>query len=158
VHALLASKARSTAVFLDLKSAFDVVDHQRLDTKLAARGCPASLRPLIQSLMFVHLRSRILINGQITGWFSRSCGVHQGSPLSPWLFNLFIDDLLYLVNADITGIPICLFYADDGVIVTNSKTNLEEKLQIVENWTIQNAIFLNPPKCAVITSRSDPPA
>jgi hypothetical protein len=158
VHALLASKARSTAVFLDFKSAFDVVDHQRLDTKLAAHGCPASLRPLIQSLMFVHLKSRILINGQVTGWFSRSCGVLQGSPLSPWLFNLFIDDLLYLVNAGVTGIPICLFYADDGVIIINSKTDVREKLQIVECWTLHNAIFLNPAKCAVITSRSDLPA
>jgi hypothetical protein len=158
VHALLASRARSTAVFLDFKSAFDVIDHQRLDTKLAARGCPASLRPLIQSLIFVHLQSRILINGQVTGWFSRSCGVLQGSPLSPWLFNLFVDDLLYLVNADTAGIPICLFYADDGVIITNSKTDVGEKLRIVEKWTMVNAIFLNPAKCAVITSRSDLPA
>jgi hypothetical protein len=70
--------------------------------------------------MFVHLRSRILINGQVTAWFGRSCGVLQGSPLSPWLFNLFIDDLLYLVNAGTTGPPICLFYADGGVIIVNS--------------------------------------
>jgi hypothetical protein len=67
VHALLASKERSTALFLDLKSAFDVVDHQRLDAKLAARGCPSMVRSLIQHLMFVDLRSRILINGEVTG-------------------------------------------------------------------------------------------
>jgi retron-type reverse transcriptase len=157
VHALLASKTRSTVVFLDFKSAFDVVDHQRLDDKLAARGCPASLRLLIQSLMFVHLSSRILINGQVTEWFPRTCGAPQGSPLSPWLFNIFIDDLLYQVNADTPGIPVCLFYADDGAIIANSKTDVGEKLRIVEDWTIQNAIFLNPAKCGVITSRSDLP-
>jgi hypothetical protein len=157
VHALLSSKARSTAVFLDFKSAFDVVDHTRLDAKLAARGCPPSLRRLIQNLMFVHLRSRILINGQITEWFPRSCGVLQGSPFSPWLFNIFVDDLLYLVNAETVGPPICLFYADDGVIIVNSRTDLQEKLRVVEDWSRRNAIFLNPAKCAVITSRSDLP-
>jgi hypothetical protein len=157
VHALLSSKARSTAVFLDFKSAFDVVDHTRLDLKLAARGCPPPLRRLIQNLMFVHLRSRILINGQITEWFPRSCGVLQGSPFSPWLFNIFVDDLLYEVNALATGPPICLFYADDGVIIAHSKTDLGKVLHIVEEWIRQNAIFLNPANCAVITSRSDLP-
>jgi hypothetical protein len=155
VHAHLASKSTSFAVFLDFKSAFDVLNHQRLDNKLEARGCPASLRPLIQSLMFVHQESRILINGQVTEWFPRSRGVLQGSPLSPWLFNLFIDDLLCEVNSDVKGIPICLFYADDGVIIGDTTTKIHLKLRIVEDWTVRNAIFLNPLKCAVVTSRSD---
>ena len=157
VHGLLASKARSTAVFLDLKSAFDVVDHGRLDAKLAARGCPEWIRRLIQSLMFVHLESRLLINQQVTPWFSRSQGVLQGSPLSPWLFNLFIDDLLWELNADALKLPICLFYADDGVLLADAETDLEEKLGMIEQWTVRNAIFLNPTKCAVITSRPDFP-
>ena len=153
LHSLLVSKARSAVVFLDFKSAFDVLDHQRLDAKLEARGCPAPLRSLIQRLMFVQQKSRILINGQVSEWFSRSCGALQGSPLSPWLFNLFIDDLLYKVNTGISGIPICLFYADDGALVTNSKIDLSQKLKTVEDWTLENMLLLNPKKCAVITTR-----
>jgi hypothetical protein len=107
--------------------------------------------------MFVHLRSRILINGQITEWFPRSCSVLQGSPFSPWLFNVFVDDLLYQVNDPVPGPPICLFYADDGVIIVNSRTDLQEKLRLVEEWSRRNVIFLNPAKCAVITTRSDLP-
>lgn len=152
VHALLSSKARSTVVFLDFKSAFDVVDHDRLDAKLAMKGCPTVLRPLIRSLMFVHLESRILINGMVTDWFPRSRGVLQGSPLSPWLFNLFIDDLLYEVNAGVPGFPICFFYADDGTVITDSKVDIHQKLRTIECWTTRNAIFLNPAKCAVLTS------
>jgi hypothetical protein len=158
VHALLSSKSRSTALFLDFKSAFDVVDHQRLDAKLAGKGCPETIRSLIQNLMFRHLKSRILINGRVTDWFPRSRGALQGSPLSPWLFNLFVDDLLYQVNEHAPGIPLCLFYADDGVIVTDSKTNLAQLLRIVEDWTVENAIFLNPAKCAVVTSGANLPA
>lgn len=154
VHALLTSRARSTVLFLDFKSAFDVLDHRRLDNKLRARGCPASLQAIIQSLMFLQLQSRILINGRVTDWFPRSCGVLQGSPLSPWLFNLFVDDLLHLINANVVGIPLCLFYADDGVIITSSKTDIQQLLMLVEEWTVQNRIFLNPTKCAIVTSQT----
>jgi hypothetical protein len=154
VHALLSSRSRSTAVFLDFKSAFDVVDHQRLDAKLETRGCPATVRLLLQNLMFLNLRSRILINEKVTSWFRRLRGVLQGSPLSPWLFNLFVDDLLHQVNAQSPRMPLCLFYADDGAIIADSRTDLAGVIRMVEEWTVENAMFLNPTKCAVITTRS----
>jgi len=157
VHMLLTSKTRSTALFLDFKAAFDVVDHQRLDGKLARRGCPQVVRSLIQSLMFQGLKSRILINGRMTEWFGRSRGVLQGSPLSPWLWNLFVDDLLYQVNRQYPGLPLCLFYADDGVILASRQHDLVKLLRIVEDWSVENAIKLNPPKCGVVTSRTDLP-
>jgi hypothetical protein len=157
VHTLLVSGARSTAVFLDLKSAFDVIDHQQLDAKLATRGCPSTIRRLLRGLMFRHLESRILINQQMTPWFIRARGVLQGSPLSPWLFNLFIDDLLVEVNATTLGIPICLFYADDGVLLVDQTMDLPRILLLLEQWTLRNAIFLNPAKCAVVTAQLDLP-
>lgn len=132
VHMLLASKTRSTAVFLDFRSAFDVVDHYKLDAKLAQRGCPRAVRALLQDLMFCNLRSRVLINGQVTDWLPRSRGVLQGSPLSPWLFNIFVDDLLDQVNADAPTISLCLFYADDGAILPTAQTDLAMLLRIVE--------------------------
>lgn len=153
VHTLLRSRARSTVVFLDFKSAFDVLDHQLLDKKLSQRRCPPAVHSIIRHLMFNKLRSRLLINGQTTEWFPRTCGVLQGSPLSPWLFNLFIDDLLYEVNEGIQGVPICLFYADDGVIITNAQVDIVAKVRVVESWTRCNALQLNPKKCAIITAQ-----
>jgi hypothetical protein len=132
VHILLSSKVRSTVLFLDFKSAFDVIDHQQLDAKLSAKGCPPMIRMLIGNLMFLDLKSRILINGKVTNWFSRSYSVLQGSPLSPWLFNLFVDDLLYQVNTQAPGIPLCLFYTDNGVILTHANTDLAPLLRMVE--------------------------
>ena len=155
VHILLASRSRSTALFLDFKSAFDVIDHQRLDTKLAQKGCPHRIRRLIQSLMFSDLKSRILINGQVSDEVLRTRGVVQGSPLSPWLFNLFIDDLLDRVNMQSPGIPLCLFYADDGVILTDTQMDLAMLLYTIKEWTVPNVILLNPAKCAIVTSLPD---
>lgn len=155
VHALLSSRARSTAVFLDFKSAFDMVDHGILNQKLKEKGCPTQINGLIQALMFTLVQTRLVVNGYTTGWFPRTCGVLQGSPLSPWLFNLFIDDLLQKMNADIRGIPICLFYADDGVVIPTQETDLKAKMAIVEEWTKQNRVYLNVTKCGIVTAETN---
>jgi hypothetical protein len=63
--------------------------------------------------------------------------------------------LLYQVNAQAPGIPLCLFYTDNGVILTHANVDLTPLLRIVEEWIIENAIFLNPAKCAVVTSCLD---
>lgn len=113
---MVVNRCRSPVAFLEFKLVFDVLDCQKLYDKLVARGFLAIVLSLVQSLIFEDVRARLLINSQVSAWFDWTCGVFQGSPISPWLFNLFIDDLLYEVNAGIVGIPICLFYADDAVI------------------------------------------
>jgi hypothetical protein len=152
VHALLVSKERSIACFLDLKSAFDVVDHTLLDNKLARRGCLANIRQMLRGLMFTGLESRLLINDIITEWFPRTQGILQGSPLSPWLFNIFINDLLEELNNTSEGVPWCLFYADDGVLLVESQADLLRLMKIIEGWTVSNRIMLNPKKCGIVTS------
>jgi hypothetical protein len=157
VHALLSSGRRSTAICLDLRSAFDMVDHGLLYDKLCQRGCPRRLLSILRCLMMTNLKSRLLINGEVTDWFPRTRGVLQGSPLSPWLFNIFIDDLLAKVNEGVRGVPICLFYADDGIIVVDKQVDLQEKLHRVQKWTEQNGILLAIPKCAVLTTEEHLP-
>ena len=149
VHDLLASKRCTIAIFLDLKAAFDMVDHQLLDAKLMARGCPTAIRRLLHQLNFTNMKSRLLINQQVTEWFSRTQGVLQGSPLSPWLFNIFIDDLLEEVNS--SGRIRCLFYADDGVLCARSRDEVIVMVKMVESWTLRNRIMLNPAKCGIIS-------
>lgn len=156
VHHLLASKARTTAVFLDFRSAFDVVDHEKLATLLDDRGCPRYIQSLITSLMFRQVKSRVLANDEASPWFYRTRGVLQGSPLSPYLFNLFINSLLETLNQGVLGPPICLFYADDGCLVTNSRTDIQDLLNKVVVWSEENRIELNVKKCGHVSSRYHP--
>ena len=156
VHHLLASRSRSTAVFLDFRAAFDVVSHTRLAGILEKRGCPRYIQALIRSLIFDGLRSRVLVNGGASDWFTRTRGVFQGSPLSPYLFNMYIDGLLDLLNEGITGPPVCLFYADDGVLVTPMRVNVQELLDKVYAWSVENTIKLNVKKYGHISTRFRP--
>jgi hypothetical protein len=151
VHHLLSTGLRTTAVFLDLRAAFDVVDHGRLKQLLIQRGCPSQIVRVISSLMFDEVWSRLLINDSISPPFQRTCGVLQGSPQSPPLFNIFIDGLLHLLNAEATEIPNCLFYADDGVILVRDLHDAQRLLERAEAWTQDAGLTFNVKKCAVVT-------
>ena len=54
-------------------------------------------------------------------------GLHQGSALSPYLFALVMDE----VTRDIQGdIPWCMLFADDVVLVDDSRTGVSGKLEL----------------------------
>lgn len=152
VHHALSTGLRKIAVFLDFKSAFDVLDHSILERVLVERGCPSYLLALIKSLTFDNVRSRVLVNGEASDWFRRTCGVLQGSPISPHLFNFFVDGLITELNIDYSHlgkdpIPYTLFYADDGTLLPTDYDEARRLLQIVERWSDVNGLRLNVRKC-----------
>jgi hypothetical protein len=54
-------------------------------------------------------------------------GLHQGSALSPYLFALVMDK----VTRDIQGgITWCMLFADDVVLVDESRTGADQKLEL----------------------------
>jgi hypothetical protein len=62
-----------------------------------------------------------------TNDFPINIGLHQGSALSPYLFSLVIDE----VTRDIQGgIPWCMLFADDVVLVDESRTRVDQKLEL----------------------------
>lgn len=159
VHHLLSTNLVRYAAFIDLEKAFDMVDHNRLHSLLVKRGCPGRIRDLIESLTFRGLRSRVLVNGQSSGWFPRTRGVLQGSPLSPYLFNVYIDDLIVLLNDSgpcTADIPQSLFYADDGVLLAQDLSSLRRLADLLTEWSAEAGIAVNAKKCGLILGRPAP--
>ena len=70
----------------------------------------------------------------------------QGSVLGPCLFNLYVEDL----SAILTN---CLFYADDLKVWHSEPVALQSDLDTLSEWAEQNALPLNPMKCAVLPIR-----
>ena len=98
-------------VDIDLKSFFDEVDHCILLQLLYRKvKCPLTLR-----LIRKWLRAPILINGKLT---KRRKGVPQGSPLSPLLSNIMLNELDNELEKQ--GLRY-VRYADDFSIYTKSK-------------------------------------
>jgi hypothetical protein len=62
-----------------------------------------------------------------TNDFSINIGLHQGSSLSPYLFTLVMDE----VTRDIQGgIAWCMLFVDDVILVDESRTGVDQKLEL----------------------------
>lgn len=109
--------------FMDLKAAFDTVDHASLWSILRVIGIPPKIVNLFQKL-YGSSESCIRVNGKESSWFSVNSGVRQGCVAASDLFNCVID---YLMNRVCNLIPSIqlnrymlsdLEYADDTALQT----------------------------------------
>ena len=107
--------------------------------------------------IYKKVESSVLLGDSQTDWFEINVGLRQGCILSPLLFNLFINDLRKAVEKLKKGIKCgnrrisMLFFADDVVILAESKEDLELMLKAVYEWSIKWRCKFNYDKCNVVT-------
>ena len=100
-------------VLIDLKKAFDSVDHSILSSKMDACGLHGKLKDWIQSYL-VDRKRFVVIKGKRSGLQIVPYDVPQGSLLRPKLFLIFVNDLpdclsngeIHLYSDDTTAIVI----------------------------------------------------
>ena len=141
----LSSKQNTISTFLDLKNAFDTVDHQILLAKCSSYGLRGHVLKVLKSY-FSRRFQYTEIGSKNSSMRSIKIGVPQGSIMGPLLFIIYINDLT-LETSDIKSI----LYADDTVVYTKSepKTN-ETKINVIlqktASWLKSNRLTLNVEK------------
>ena len=101
-------------ILMDLSKAFDSLNHDLLLAKLEAYGLYNNPVSFMRTYLTNRLQ-RCKINNSFSEWAKISAGVPQGSILGPLLFNIFINDILFLQKCDLAN------YADDSTIYTSNK-------------------------------------
>jgi hypothetical protein len=77
--------------------------------------------------MYDNVVTSVRTSDRDTNDFSINIGLHQGSALSPYLFALVMDE----VTRDIQGgIPWCILFADDVILMDESTTGVDQKLEL----------------------------
>ena len=136
----------------DLSKAFDCLPHDLIIAKLHAYGFDKASLRLMHSYLTDRYQ-RVKINNSYSLWSLIKHGVPQGSILGPTLYNIFLCDMLFMVdNIDIAS------FADDNTpySVGKSQCDLETKLQKTSvkllKWFHENDLKANQGKCHFLSS------
>lgn len=140
--------------FVDFEKAYDKVPHSALLVKLERQGISGRLLGAIRAIYHdPTVSARDGVGGR-TASVPYQCGVRQGDPLSPTLFNLYIDNIVHgLSGVAVPGVatPISsLLYADDLVIFSESREALASDVAVLRAWADLHEMSVNVAKCGYL--------
>lgn len=154
----------SYACFIDMKKAFDMVPHGAMLEKCSRIGIRGKCLNILKA-MYANSNMRVRGGFGYTEIISLLRGVKQGSPLSPTLFDVFINDLLNgmqewgvtVPTGDACGIMTLpgLLFADDLVLLADNMKNLQTLMNMATSWANKWGMRFGISKCAIVCFGGD---
>lgn len=141
--------------FLDFRKAYDTVPHQALMAKLRHVGVQGMVLRFIEAVYQDSKLSVLLPCGR-TPEVQLLRGSRQGCPMSPILFDVFINDLFeecreYGVEvAGLERLVPGLLFADDAALLAGSVEDLRRMLDAAGNWAEVWEMSFGIDKCGVM--------
>ena len=137
-------------IFVDLRKAFDTVDHSILLSKLCHYGIHGLTNKWFEPYLANH-KQFVSINGFVSSNSSIASGVPQGSVLGPLLFLLYINDL----HVAIKHCAVHHFADNTNLLIIYKSLKrlnklLNSDLKNLTNWLNANKISLNVSKTELI--------
>ena len=144
--------------FIDFKKAFDSIPRHTLFQKLLDYGINGKFYDCLVNI-YTNDIACIKTAEHITPTFIANQGVKQGCILSPTLFNIFLADFQKRVEtADCNPVTLkegsllgCLIWADDILLLSKSKTGMENMLANLKSFSDENGMTLNIKKTKIMT-------
>ncbi|MCG8046717.1 MAG: reverse transcriptase domain-containing protein [Candidatus Thiodiazotropha endolucinida] len=164
IEMMKTNKNKLYCAFIDFKQAFDNVWRNGLWIKLANSEINGKCLTLIQN-MYSNIKSRVTTNEGSTAFFPCCKGVRQGENLSPFLFSIYLNDLEHFFMSHGANGVTCevdeeylisfakifiLLFADDTVLFSSSKEDLQYMLDVFENYCDLWKLTVNTTKTKVL--------
>ena len=137
------NKKHCAGVFIDLKKAFDTVNHDLLIKKLFFYGIRGTANAWLNNYL-TNRNQYVIADGHSSGMRLITCGVPQGSVLGPVLFLLYINDI-----CNVSNLLKFVLFADDTNIFCSSTSlydlqyTINRELAKLFVWFSVNRLSLN---------------
>src|SRR6218665_2539867 len=142
--------------FVDYEKVFDRVEWRRLLHALRPMGIDWRDRRLIGNL-YMGQQMRVRIDGEYSEPGKVCRGVRQGCPLSPLLFNIYIEELVREAVEDLEeGIKVggrwikALRFADDQAMVAKNQKGLQAMMDRLDRTSREYGMKINIKKTKVL--------
>ena len=132
------------ALMIDLRKAFDLVNHKILLNKLSLYGMSKNIMQIFRSYLSNRLQC-VSYEGMMSDTQEVTIGVPQGSILGPLFFIIFMNDIVLELKCSSEF----EMFADDSTHYTSSKTVHDLNMKLTENskpicnWISKNEMILN---------------
>ena len=113
-------------VFIDLEKAYDRVPRQEVWRCMREKGVSEKYVRVVND-MYREATTQVRSSVGTTEKFEVKVGLHQGSALSPYIFDMIMDVIVAEVKDEV---PWSVLFADDIVLVATSKEEAEMKLEL----------------------------
>ena len=131
------------STIVDLKKAFDILNHDLIIKKLALYGCGINTQKWFSSYLKDRSQKVVSGNTQSTS-MNIAYGIPQGSILGPLLFIIYMNDLTFDLDHVTTSM-----YADDTTFYAHANSQsdiqclIQEDMTKVEEWYRKNRMIQN---------------
>lgn len=140
-----------TVLFLDLQSAYDLININVLLSFLTDIKLPVLLLRILKSLLSENT-SQVVHQDYSSDFRTKFSGLNQGGILSPFLFNLFVSKLGHSLRQHARTLQ----FADDFAIYVSHKSAsvctlaLHNALLVMEHWCQHTGMEVSLPKLRLI--------
>ena len=154
-------KRNCVVAFLDISKTFDKIGHMHISNSLKSKGVSCNLHNLIMNLL-TNNSVQIYMGKDISNPIQIKCGVPQGGPLSPILFNIGIDfiyneicDPQYANNNGYNLVEeydsLCMSgFADDQAVTAHSEESAIRTIDLTQTLFLKIGLQVNPEKSQAI--------
>jgi exonuclease III len=145
--------------FVDFRKAFDTVWHNGLWKRLWDSGVRGKAWRIVRKL-YASISAKVRLGDKTSRQVKMKQGVRQGCPLSPTLFNYFVDELSTQLRksgygSKFNGLDVgALLYADDVVLLADSAEELQGLIDTVDEFCRKWKMSMNMKKSEVMVVRA----